>query len=337
VSAGTRSAPAWLPHLWEGSSEPVSAASHAERSRAADRVHSPRRPRGRPTASRGSRSGASRSRRGCADWRAIQLGLHAPWRQLGARRDWEVADRGGRSPGDSLGGDGSSPVDARGNRARGASDAPASSSITAPPGPRLRTGTSPTRLSRPQHSCTCPQSTSRGRRCWIARSTAALPSPPSTCPFGGECTSSTAPGGRPVSMRSACCSVRSKLQSHGVTGTPPTEPEERHVVDLRDLAVEHSGRRPAGTCRAQCAVGLVVARHQQRRPIDRAQDVDHALKPVVHRREVADPGDDVDLRRALGQRPAGAFVAVQVAERQDPHGRDPTPERSRAHWPPRVV
>ena len=36
----------------------------------------------RPTASRGSRSGASRSRPGCAEWRAIHLGLHAPWRQL---------------------------------------------------------------------------------------------------------------------------------------------------------------------------------------------------------------------------------------------------------------
>jgi hypothetical protein len=84
--------------------------------------------------------------------------------------------------------------------------------------------------------------------------------------------------------------------------------------------MKHSDRGPAGARGAQCVVGLVVARHQQHRPIDRAQDVDHAPQPAMHRCEIAHPRDDVDLRGALDQRPASPFVAVQVAEGQDPHG-----------------
>jgi hypothetical protein len=91
-------------------------------------------------------------------------------------------------------------------------------------GPRLRTGTPPTRLSWPQHSWMCPHSTSRGCLSSITRSTAALPSPRSTCPFGGECTSSTAPVGSAARRCSSCSSYRSKLQPHGVSGIPPPRP-----------------------------------------------------------------------------------------------------------------
>jgi hypothetical protein len=54
----------------------------------------------------------------------------------------------------------------------------------------------------------------------------------------------------------------------------------------------------------------------------------------VDRSEVAHPGDDVGLRGALDLQPASAFVAVQVAERQDRRAKQAAPFIDR---PPEVV
>src|SRR5687768_10335253 len=75
-----------------------------------------------------------------------------------------------------------------------------------------------------------PHTTSRGRLLSIVRRTASLPSDlrgePSRYPFGGECTTSTAPSGQGSSIGSASSSLRSKLQGQGVTGTPAPSPKK---------------------------------------------------------------------------------------------------------------
>src|SRR5438105_2586531 len=71
----------------------------------------------------------------------------------------------------------------------------------------------------------CAHTASRGRARSMAARIAVLPRPSSTCPLGGEWTTSTHAGGTPASRSSASSSSRSKLQSHGVTGIPPPSPK----------------------------------------------------------------------------------------------------------------
>src|SRR5262249_53607959 len=102
-------------------------------------------------------------------------------------------------------------------------------SIAVPSGPRLITLVGPTSSCAPQDSWMCPQTASCGRLDSIVSRIASLPrwSPAldwSQWPFGGEWTTSTAPSGQPASFSRACCSSRSKLQSHGVTGIPAPSP-----------------------------------------------------------------------------------------------------------------
>src|SRR5918994_2105943 len=135
-------------------------------------------------------------------------------------------------------------------------------SIDLPSGPRLITRVGPTVDSSPQLSWMWPHRAMVGRASSIARSTASLPRCVprlrSTWPFGGEWTTSTAPSGQPDSIAVASSSSRSKLQSHGVTGTPAPSPKKaRPSISVgspcRTVAVSH----PEHAARSAASVSLL--------------------------------------------------------------------------------
>ena len=95
----------------------------------------------------------------------------------------------------------------------------------------------------------------------------------STCPCGGECTTSTPPSGQPASilLRLAARS-RSKLQSHGRHRDAGAEAEELRAPSIS--APSPCSTVAAGQTRrrlAQRLLGLVVARDEHGRRLDRGQ------------------------------------------------------------------
>jgi hypothetical protein len=84
--------------------------------------------------------------------------------------------------------------------------------------------------------------------------------------------------------------------------------------------VQHCGRAPAAARLAQLVVGLVVTGHEHGRLLDHHEHVDQLRDSAVQRAEVARRHDHVGLGRARRQRSRLVEVAVDVAEREQPHG-----------------
>ena len=110
---------------------------------------------------------------------------------------------------------------------------------------------------------------------------------------------------------------------------PRSEPEELDPVDLGRLAVEHGRRAPAAAGGAQRVLGLVVTGNEHRRSLDRSEGVDRLLEPVVLIGEVAGGDHDVVVGAALDQRSRPVEVAVQVAEGEELHRRQPPRDLAR--------
>ena len=135
----------------------------------------------------------------------------------------------------------------------------------------------------------------------------------------------------------ASASVRSKLQSQGVIGTPAPRPKNSTPsISAASPWSTVAALQPAAASRSASSVSLLPGTSTVG-ALDRGQRLDRLREALVDRGEVARPDDDVGAGAELDQ-PSGLIeVAVQVAEGEDPHRRQPTPCRALpSSLPPRT-
>src|SRR3954453_579200 len=114
--------------------------------------------------------------------------------------------------------------------------------------------------------------------------------------------------------------VEIKAPVPGRDRDPGAESEELRSLDLGSLPMENLRRVPALAGGAQRVLGLVVARHEHGRYRNRLERVDRLLETLVDGGEVAGGDHYVRLRGTVNQAAGLVEVAMQVAEREQPHG-----------------
>ena len=172
---------------------------------------------------------------------------------------------------------------------------------------------------RPHSSWMWPQSTTLRRS--PPRSpaaTAALPSPLSTCPFGGECDSSTAPSGHDCELRLRLLLRQVEAPIPGRRRDARAEAEEGDPLELDGLAVQHRGpaaaRRAERPRRSRCcrAPPRTGARSPTARPWSPRARCEHWRSRRRRARRRPAPSGRTSSR-------AVRTVAVQVAEGEASH------------------
>ena len=139
----------------------------------------------------------------------------------------------------------------------------------------------------------------------IAAAIEVEPRPLSQWPFGGEWTTRIEAPPRSPSFAAASSSLRSKLQSHGVVGTPAPRPKKTlpsilALPPCRTVAAGH----PSHAARSASSVSLLPGTSTVGISISRSQPT-VSSRPSVDRREVAGDDHHVGVAAALDQRPAG--------------------------------
>ena len=144
-------------------------------------------------------------------------------------------------------------------------------------------------------------------------------------PCGGEWTTSTPPSGQPASRSAASSSVRSKLQSQGVIGTPAPRPKNCDAVDLGRRRRGGRWRRsqPAAASRSASSVSLLPGTSTVGASIAASASIVSARPSWIEAKSPA-ADHDVGVGAELDQAGGAVEVAVQVGEGEDPHRRQPT-------------
>ena len=100
---------------------------------------------------------------------------------------------------------------------------------------------------------------------------------------------------------------------------PTPQSIEVDFVDPRTDTVQDTRRGPAAAGFTKLIARFIIARHDDRRLVNVAENIDGKLDPTATCRKITGTDHDIDVRRPIDQPLRRGGVAVQVAKQQQLH------------------